>query len=220
MFPAAAIFFCDRTGIMAQPWAEAGFECWCIDTAHKIRRPRAKKVGNGIIHFVWGDVRSFRRPTNLPIVFAAAFPPCTHVANCGARDFVTKGGAMLRDALDTFESCRVAASWTGAPYCVENPAGVLASHIGKWNFRFDPSQFAGYADDPGSEAYTKATFLWTGNGFRFPEFRAVQPVLGSKMHLLTPSDDRADLRAETPSGFARACFIANAPTSSITEIAA
>lgn len=220
MLPAAAIFFCDRTGIMARPWAEAGFECWCIDTAHKIRCPRAERFGSGTINFVWGDVRSFRRPTALPIVFAAGFPPCTHVANCGARDFAIKGGAMLRDALDTFESCRMAASWTGAPYCIENPAGVLVSHIGKWNHRFDPNQFAGYADDPSSEAYTKATFLWTSNGFRFPEFRSVQPSLGSKMHLLTPSDDRADIRAETPQGFARACFIANAPATSVKGIAA
>lgn len=35
--------------------------------------------------------------------------------------------------------------------------------------------------------------------------------LGSMMWKLPPTDDRADLRSATPSGFARATFLANAP---------
>lgn len=84
----AAIFLCDLTGTMARPWAAAGIECWCVDTQHSIRRERAE---NGI-NFVWGDVRSWCPPEKLEIVFVAAFPPCTHVAVSGARDFATKGG--------------------------------------------------------------------------------------------------------------------------------
>lgn len=53
-----AIFLCDKTGIAARPWADAGIECWCVDISHSIRRPR--KVGN--INFVWGDVRTWRPP--------------------------------------------------------------------------------------------------------------------------------------------------------------
>lgn len=53
-----AIFLCDKTGIAAKPWADAGIECWCVDIGHSIRRPR--KVGN--INFVWGDVRTWRPP--------------------------------------------------------------------------------------------------------------------------------------------------------------
>lgn len=205
---AAAIFFCDRSGVMARPWAEAGYECWCIDTAHSIRRPRFE----GGIHYVWGDARSFRRPTNLPIAFFAAFPPCTDVAVSGARDFALKGGVMLRDALELFEACRQAASWSGAPYCIENPIGVLSSvpHIGKPDFMFDPFEFAGYAEKPETDAYTKRTCLWTGNGFIFPTRKPVDPVMGSAMWKLPPADDRADVRSQTPQGFARAVFEANA----------
>jgi hypothetical protein len=205
----AAIFLCDLSGVMAEPWAADGYECWCVDIEHSIRRTRT--AGN--IHFVWGDARTFRRPTDKPIAFFAAFPPCTHVSGAGARDFAIKGGNMLRDALETFEACRTAASWSGAPYLIENPVGVLSSipHIGKPDYYFEPCDFAGYADDPASEAYTKKTCLWTGNGFVMPEPRRVEPVLGSKMHLMPPSDDRADLRSKTPQGFARAVYRANIP---------
>lgn len=204
---AAAIFLCDETGNMAAPWAAAGFDCWCVDIKHSIRRSRTE----GRIHFVWGDVRSWRPPERLNIAFVAGFPPCTHTAVSGARDFVTKGGAMLRDALETFEACRMAAAWSGAPYLIENPIGVLASvpHIGKPSYIFDPFEYAGYAGDPSSEAYTKRSCLWTGNGFVMPDKRPVDPILGSRMHLLPPSDDRASVRSATPTGFAAAVFQAN-----------
>lgn len=207
----AAIFLCDLTGIMAEPWAEAGYECWCVDVQHSIRRPKVKRVGRGAIHFVWGDARTFQRPTHKPIAFFGAFPPCTQVTVAGARDFRTKGGMMLRDALETFEACRLAASWSGAPSFVENPVGVLSSipHIGKPNYYFDPCDFGGYLDNHQEDAYTKKTCLWTGNGFVFPEKKRVEPIKGSMMWRLPPSDDRADVRSQTPRGFARAAFLAN-----------
>jgi hypothetical protein len=132
----------------------------------------------------------------------------------GARDFAAKGGVMLRDALETFEACRMAAAWSGAPYCIENPVGVLASvpHIGAPAWRFHPFQYAGWLDEPerSAEAYTKGTMLWTGNGFVMPDRRPVDPIMGSAMHRLPPSDERANLRSATPMGFARAVFAANA----------
>lgn len=194
---------------MAEPWAAEGVECFCVDVAHSIRRDRRV----GLINYVWGDCRSWRPPEGRRIIFAAAFPPCTHVAVSGARDMVRKGGFMLRDALETFEACRQALAWSGAPYLVENPRNVLSPlpHIGKPSHRFDRCDYAGYADDPASEAYTKETLLWTGNGFVMPPLRPELPLLGSKMHKLPPSDDRAALRSKTPQGFARAVKIANFP---------
>lgn len=207
----AAIFLCDLSGRMAGPWAAAGYRCYCVDVQHSIRRERVE----GNIHFIWGDVRTWRPPAGVTVVFGAAFPPCTHVANSGARDFATKGGMMLRDALETFEASRQALAWSGAPYCVENPNGVLSSvpHIGKPDYRFHPSEYAGYLppDEQDAEAYTKQTCLWTGNGFVMPDRKPVAPTLGSMMHRLPPSDDRADLRSATPRGFSRAVFLANAP---------
>lgn len=207
----SAIFLCDESGVMAGPWAEAGYECWCFDITHSIRCVRTEMIGQGAINFAWGDARTVTKPTDKPIAFFAAFPPCTHVAGCGARDFVLKGGQMLRDSLEIFEASRQAASWSGAPYMIENPKGILGGipHIGRRDYAFDPYEFAGWADDPDYEAYTKETWLWTGNGFIFPQKRPIDPILGSKMHLMAPSDDRARNRSKTPQGFAKATFVAN-----------
>lgn len=208
----AAIFLCDRTGIMAEPWAEAGYECWCVDIQHSIRNDRVVRIGAGRIHFVWGDARTWRPPSGIDIAFVAAFPPCTHVAVSGARDFATKGGQMLRDALETFEACRQAAAWSGAPYMIENPVGVLSSipHIGKPDHYFHPWHYTAFCRE---DHYTKNTCLWTGNGFVMPPM-AIDPMLAGvkpddRIHKASPSDDRADVRSATPRGFARAVFLAN-----------
>lgn len=204
-----AIFLCDKTGIAAQPWADAGIECWCVDIGHSIRQPR--KVGN--INFVWGDVRTWSPPPGRRIAFVGAFPPCTHVAGSGARDFILKGGMMLRDALETFEASCQAVAWSGAPGFVENPVGMLSSvpHIGQPDFWFHPTHYAGYLEDPEQDAYTKKTGLWTFNGYRMPDRKPVDPMQASKMWKMTPSDDRADERSATPRGFAIANFLANCP---------
>lgn len=198
------VFLCDRTGIAAHPWASTGYECWCVDIQHSIRRERVE----GLVHYVWGDVRSWLPPAR-PIAFMGCFPPCTHVAVSGARDFKAKGLMMLADALTIFNACQLACAYSGAPYFIENPVGVLSSHIRKPDYAFHPCDYAGYADDPASEGYTKRTCLWTGGGFVMPPAREVPAIRGSMMHLLPPSDERSDLRSATPKGFARAVFEAN-----------
>jgi hypothetical protein len=203
----AVISLCDRTGHMVKPWAEAGYECWCFDVQHSIRVPRRE----GNINFVWGDARTVRRPPG-NIVAAFAFPPCTNVSGSGARDFAAKGGHMLRDALEIFEACRQACSWSGAPYCIENPVGVLSSvpHIGKPDYYFHPSDYTAFEL---GDNYTKKTCLWTGNGFVMPP-AARADGLGDpddRIHKASPGDDRGDIRSVTPMGFARAVFRANAP---------
>ena len=92
---------------------------------------------------------------------------------------------------------------------IENPSSTFSSYWRRPNHTFDPCDFGGYLSPPG-DAYTKKTCLWTGNGFVMPERRRVAPVEGSRMHKLPPSEDRANLRSETPKGFALATFEANA----------
>src|ERR1700722_1777631 len=198
------ISICDRTGKMVQPWAEAGYDCYCFDTQHSIRVPRQ----DGRVRFLWGDARTLKRPVRGRIAAAFAFPPCTHVAVSGARDFELKGGQMLRDALEIFEACQQVCEWSDAPYCIENPIGVLSSvpHIGKPNYYFHPYEYAGL--EP-ADNYTKRTCLWTGNGFVMPPKCPARDLLGApddRIHKSAPSDERANIRSETPMGFARAVF--------------
>jgi hypothetical protein len=197
------ISLCDLTGNFVKPWADVGYECFCVDLQHSIRQP--KKVGN--INFVWGDARSWI-PPHKKIKFFAAFPPCTNVAVSGARDFKTKGVNMLCDALELFNACLMFGHYSGAPFMVENPVSVISSYIRKPDYTFDPCDYAGYKGGE-LEDYTKKTCLWTGNGFVMPPVDKVEPKQGSKMHLMPPSEDRANLRSATPMGFAQAVFEAN-----------
>lgn len=94
-----------------------------------------------------------------------------------------------------------------APWMLENPVSRLSSLWRKPDHAFHPCDFAGYVE--GLDAYTKKTCLWTGGGFVMPPTMRVEPSEGSRMHLMPPSEDRANLRSATPEGFARAVFLAN-----------
>jgi hypothetical protein len=192
---------CDRTGVMLQPWAEAGYRCVAVDVQHDGVSER-----DGI-EFVGEDVRGYLPPL---ATYAAcfAFPPCTHLAVSGARWFRAKGLSALHEAIGIVEACRRICEWTGAPWCLENPVSTLSTYWRSPDHTFDPCDFGGYLE-PAGDAYTKRTCLWVGGGFVMPEPRRVEPTEGSRMHLLPPSADRGDLRSETPRGFARAVFEAN-----------
>lgn len=201
----AVISLCDRTGIMVRPWAEAGCECWCVDMQHSIRRERVETVGAGLIHFTWGDARSWRLPVEARgrVVIGFGFTPCTHLSSSGARDHKTKAGWLLSDAVQLFDSVEVAFSYGGFPYMLENPIGRLSTHRRKPDYKFQPWQYG----DP----WFKNTCLWTGNGFIIPPPIHSVPPDGTteKIWLMGPSDERDDLRSETPPGFAKAVFNAN-----------
>ena len=193
---------CDRTGNMVKPWADAGYHCVTVDL-------QDAPSGHGRLHLAC-DVRAFDWSWD-DLVFIAAFPPCTNLAVSGARWFKDKGLQGLIDGLQIVEACRKLCEKQGVPYCIENPISTLSTYWRKPDYKFDPWEFARYAPDPDADAYTKKTCLWTGGGFVMPDKRPVEPVLGSKMHKLPPSEDRANLRSETPLGFAYAVFEANAP---------
>jgi hypothetical protein len=204
----AAVFLCDLTGNAAKPWAEAGIECFCVDTQHLIRKPR--KEGN--INFVWGDVRCWTVPAGYRPIFGAAFTPCTDVAGCGARDFARKGGYLLRDALEMFEAARQCFEWAHIPYMLENSVGFLSSvpHIGKPNHYFHPWEYAGWE---ARDNYTKKTCIWSGGGFVMPPIYPNRDLgkPDNRIHFASPGDERANFRSATPMGFARAVFHANKP---------
>jgi len=139
-------------------------------------------------------------------IFAA--PPCTDLAVSGARWMAQKGLDALTAAIEVFSACVKICKKNGKRYMIENPISTISTYWRKPDYVFNPCDYGGYLN-PTGDAYTKKTCLWVGEDFIMPEKKPVEPELGSKMHLLPPSEDRANLRSETPRGFCRAVFLAN-----------
>lgn len=195
----------DESCVMAEPWAEAGVLCYCVDLVHKSglnRQGNIIRVGADMLDFI---------PPQQRWLFAMFFPPCTDVAVSGARWFRDKGLGRLIRSLTLFKRSVDIAEMLGCPYAIENPVSTVSKYWRQPDHYFDPCDYAGYqggADD----LYTKRTCLWTGGGFVMPAPNRIEPTQGSRMHLLPPSAERASLRSKTPAGFARAVFQSNCPS--------
>lgn len=199
---------CDFTGNMCRPWADAGYECVAVDVKHR-QQAIPIVIGNGSIEYRYGDVTKMGLGSSVvPIKAVFAFPPCTDLAVSGARYFKDKGMQRLIDALKIVEACRLLCEHAGVPYMIENPVSTLSTYWRKPDYVFDPCDYGGYLNPP-VDAYTKKTCLWAGGGFIMPKPKRVSPTEGSKMHLMSPGENRAALRSETPTGFAEAVFQAN-----------
>ena len=94
---------------------------------------------------------------------------------------------------------------------LENPVGRLSTLWRKPDYYFNPNEYAGYLTGAArdNEAYTKKTCLWTSKNFIMPPKMEIDPVLGTKMHTLSPGPDRANQRSETPKGFSKAMYLWN-----------
>lgn len=211
-----AVFLFDVSGVMARPWLEAGYECWTLDIQH----PPAYSTGGvtteiahgGKLHKVHHDLT---KPWLCPIprerfAFACAFPPCDHLAVSGARWFRGKGLRLLARSIELFATAAEFCEWVGAPYFIENPVSNVASHWRKPDHTFSPHFFTAWNLD---DNYTKKTCLWTGHGFVMPTEHQAEG-LGApddRIHKAPPGPDRHNFRSQTPLGFARAVFSANAP---------
>lgn len=210
-----AIFLCDITGVMAQPWADAGYECILVDPQHPAGVTvdgLITKVGHVIDHPVsWQVIGAAIRSGR--VVFVAGFPPCTELAVSGARWFEAKRKAdpvFQFKAMHVVWQCQVIGELSGAKWMGENPVSQISSFWRKPDYSFHPYHFTGYCAD---DNYTKKTCLWTGGGFVMPEpFRDLS--LGepdNRIHAAAPGPERANFRSATPKGFACAVFLANAP---------
>lgn len=181
---------CSGTGAWSKPYLESGYQIMPVDI----------KRGN--------DVRLMKQLESVfDIRGILAAPPCTHLAGSGARWWNEKGDEALIEALSIVDAClRVVMVNKPDWWCLENPVGRLVHYIGKPQMYFHPWEYAGWADNPESEAYTKKTCLW--GDFDIPEKNPVDPI-SQKIWKMPPSEDRSMLRSITPSGFARAFKEAN-----------
>jgi len=170
---------CGGTGAWSQPYTDTGYD------VRNITLPSY-------------DVRAYSPPDDVYGIIAA--PPCTHLAGSGARWWKEKGEERLFEALSIVDAClRIILISTPRFWCLENPVGRLSKYLGKPKMYFHPYEYG----DP----YTKKTCLW-GN-FNIPEKNLVLPLEGQKIWRMPPSENRAEKRAITPSGFAEAFFRAN-----------
>lgn len=191
LFP-VVLSLCDRTGNWPRPYAESGVRVVTVDMqpAADMYRNRAHIVGDARL-LTLDDLAAFDvRPGEVLALLCA--PPCTYFASSGAR--WTRTAEQMAEALSVVDAClRWVSILRPKAWALENPVGTLGRYIGPPAAYFDPCDYG----DP----YTKKTGLW--GSFTVP------PTEGSKMHLLPPSAERANLRSATPMGFARAFCAAN-----------
>ncbi|OQM74709.1 hypothetical protein [Manganibacter manganicus] len=199
-----AIFLYELSGQSAEPFAVAGWDCYCIDIAH----PADRSDGN--VHFIRADARHWK-PTKDMVQrcrFFAAFPPCDHLAVSGSRWFVGKGLHKLSESVELFAIAAEWAEFFEVPHLIENPVSTISTYWRKPDHTFNPSDYSQLAP---SEHYTKKTCLWTGGGFIMP---AVAPLPGAPQvnvirDMAGKGKNRANARSVTPVGFMRAAFNAN-----------
>lgn len=200
-----ALFLCEHSGKTARPWVDAGYECLCID----MQNTNGKDGGYWWMH---GDVTEPAvldyYAVELQWDFACAMPPCTDLAGSGARWFKDKGLQAFIDSLTVVRACEAVMERAGCPYFIENPVGRLSSWR-KPDHIFDPFEYGGYEGGE-NDGYTKRTCLWTGGGFVMPERKPI-PLASDhdRIHKCPPGPERANIRSQTPIGFARAVFEAN-----------
>jgi len=222
-----AVFLYDYTGIVAQPWLDAGYECWSFDAQHHGRwEGLHRKAGAQFDPDDKLDSARYvaRMVGSADLVFG--FPPCTDLAVSGARHFAAKAerNPMFQaEATELADLVRCVGVLLGSPWAFENPVSVLATQYRKPDFSFDPCDFGGYLpeDDahplypevyPPRDAYNKRTCIWHGNGFSEPKRMRVEPVSADNPAWRMcggKSLKTKNIRSATPRGFARAVFEAN-----------
>lgn len=126
-----------------------------------------------------------------PYDLLIAHPPCTHLASSGARWFEQK----MEEQEQALAFVRWLMATRGTRVAIENPVGIIGTHIKPANQIIQPWQF-GHGE-------VKTTCLWLNN---LPRLRPTQIVPGREQRCwrMSPSEDRWALRSKTYSGIAQA----------------
>ena len=224
-----AIFLYDYTGIMAQPWAEAGYECWCFDGQHEGITQEGNIIKVGMWFNAYDKLRQAAEIFEMVgpgVEHVFGFPECTDLTVAGARHFAKKrkeNHLFQLEAIELADLVRCVAVLYNCPWAWENPVGVISSQYRAYNFKFNPCDYGDYLPlgdkhpiypdiYPGQDAYNKGTCIWSGGGYKKPKFNPVQ-----SLHKDNPGWKKCggkslktkNIRSATPRGFAIANFIAN-----------
>ncbi len=231
-----AVFLFDYTGIMAKPWADAGYLCYCFDGQHPLGVSKSDhenilNVGMWFSTEITGDIAcddvdKILAITGTDVEMVFGFPECTQLAVSGAAHFPAKFDVnpfFQDEAMVLVYLVRDLGEKIGCKWALENPVSVISTKWRKPDFYFDPWQYGGYLpkDDvhpiypeyiKPRDAYPKKTGIWCGNGFVRPELNPVHVEKGySDQHkkLGGKSLKTKNIRSATPRGFAAATFYAN-----------
>lgn len=182
---------CEFSGIVRSAFRARGHDAWSCDILPSEDRTDQHIQDNVLKHlrrFDFNDqVGYFESPWDMLI----AFPPCTHLASSGARWFKDK----QKEQAEAIEFVRTLLLCKIPKIAIENPIGVLSTHIRKPDQIIQPWQF-GHGE-------TKATCLWLKN---LPLLKPTNVVLGRtpRVHFASPSPDRWKERSRTLPGIAAA----------------
>jgi hypothetical protein len=163
------------------------------------------------------------------VVGALFAPPCTDFTSSGARWWPRKDASgetaasvkIVEECLALKDACRRTLRW----WALEQPVGrmrKLVPLVGDPKLTFDPCDYAGFADDPDSEAYTKKTQLYGSFNANLPKAHR-EPVMYERVgadgkvkrgswlwaNLGGNSERTKEKRSATPLGFSRAFATVN-----------
>lgn len=185
------------SGLVEQPFLDAGYEVWSFDGQNT-----DEDIGNWHKRWAWfSPVGINSQATQIVdrvlqggdpgrrVVLVVGFPECTDLAVSGSRHFARKIAAdpdCQKNATELAKLVEAVGNAASAPWFAENPRSVLSTLWRKPNFRFHPYEYGEYlpVDDVhplypeiinARDAYPKETFLWSGNGFTLPPKKPVQP---------------------------------------------
>lgn len=192
--PLRVLVACEFSGIVRDSFTRRGHYAMSVDLL-----PSESSLGD---HYQ-GDVReildrpSVRHDWDLMI----AHPPCTHLCNSGARWFKDKRNDGLTLQADALDFVRYLLSANIPRIALENPTGIISTHIRKPDQIIQPWHF-------GHEE-TKATCLWLKGlpGLYATDVRLALPDdlrVSNRVHQMSPSKDRWKGRSRTLTGIADA----------------
>jgi len=223
-----AIFIYDRSGIMAQPWLNKGYQCVLIDGQHEdgihVDPDNPMLVRWGMWIDAWNEstmvliTKIEENFSNIKLVFG--FPECTHLAVSGAKHFKKKLESdpdIQNKALANALLIKNIGSYFDCPWAFENPVSIISTLYRKPDFYFHPYDYGGWIEEENAmhpcypkhiaprDAYPKKTGIWCGNGFKKPSSLPVVPENGwsrQQNMLGGKSLKTKNIRSATPRGFA------------------
>ena len=225
------ISLCDHSGNWSRPFAERGYMVICVDPKHPCVFGRFSVMGRysgepgdggGLQLAYQGTVADFLADPYVDarlqyhggnVVGIIAQPVCTQFSGAGARHWAKKdeeNPGLLLEALRLVDDCMgVVHKYQPYWWVLENPVGRLGRlYMGKPVMTFQPHEYAGWAKDPDSEAYTKRTCLW--GRFNDQILKAAKRDVGNKLGSImwarygSASAATKERRSVTPTGFAEA----------------